>query len=131
FRDDSVLGSQTRSAINDEKHKVGFVDCLSRLPRHLVQYAFRHGWLETTGIHYQIRFIPQSAVAIMTVSRQPGNIRNNGVAATRHPIEKARFADIGPPYQYEGGFHGFSLFCDELNSSARKEKVGVRVFCSE
>jgi hypothetical protein len=58
----------------------------------------------------------------MTVSRQAGNIRNDSVAATRHPVEKRGFADIGPPYQYEGGFHGFSLFGDELTLLHRRKK---------
>src|SRR5215213_4624322 len=94
--DRPVARRQAGAAVDDENHSVGFGDCLLRLPRHLDVDALR-GRLEAAGIDYEVRAAAQAPVTVVPVTRHPGQVVHDGVAAACEPVEESRLADVGPP----------------------------------
>ncbi len=107
--DDFVMRRQTCSGIDNKEDPVSLVDSLARLLGHFMQDALRRHRFEAAGIHHEVRFIAQPAVTIVAVSRQPGNVRDDGIPTAGQPVKKRRFPNVGATDQYKSGFHDWGI----------------------
>ena len=83
-----VMGCHALPAIHDKQYSVRFVNRLQRLLGHRMQDAFFNNRLEATGIHHQIGFVPYSALTVMTIPCQTGDISNNGIAGAGEAVKQ-------------------------------------------
>ena len=58
------------------------------LPRHFMQNTLGDQRLKATGINYQIRLATQFAMAIVTITGQPGHVSNNRIPRFGHTIKQ-------------------------------------------
>jgi len=78
---------QALAAVDDEHHHVGLGHGLLGLQRHLVHDAFLGHGFETTRIDDQEGTFADTAFAIVTISRQPRQIRHQRIARAGQTIE--------------------------------------------
>jgi hypothetical protein len=64
-----VVGAYTKPSINHEYNDISFCNCLLSLPGHFVQDTGLGNWFEPTSINDDKRFLPDTALAVMTIAR--------------------------------------------------------------
>ena len=85
--DGLVMRGQALTAIHDEHHHVGLGHGLLGLQCHLVHDAFLGDGFETTRIDDQEGTFADTAFAIVTIARQPRQIRHQRIARAGQTIE--------------------------------------------
>ncbi len=107
--DRPVLGRRAGATVRHEDEDVRLGDGVLGLSRHLMDDSRLRGGLEAAGIDDQEGLAPESAVAVMTVPREPGLVGHQRVPGTGQAIEQRALADVRPADDDQGGFHAVTM----------------------
>jgi hypothetical protein len=78
--DGLVVRRQALAAVDDEDHDVGFGHGLLGLLGHLVHDAVLGHGFEATGVDHEERTFADTALAVVTIARQAGQVRHQRIA---------------------------------------------------
>ena len=101
-----ILRRNAIAAIDHEQYAVCLVHRLPRLTRHFPVHAFGGNGFQPAGINHQIRLRPDTAFAVMAISRQARQVCDDGIARTRQAVKQRRFADVGETDDTDRKRHG-------------------------
>ncbi|MNV73151.1 hypothetical protein D3C71_1662830 [compost metagenome] len=100
-----VLRRDTGARIDDEDDHVGLGHGLLRLLGHLAVDAGGGIGLEAPGIDDDVFVLALLAIAVVAVTREPGEVRHDRVAGLRQAVEQRGFTDIRTPHEGDNWLH--------------------------
>jgi hypothetical protein len=111
LRDVVIVRGRAIASVDEEQHAIGLFDGSQCLPRHDLFDALRvHD--QAAGIHDQIGNHPDLAVTVITIARQPRQVRDQRIASAREKVEQRRLADVGATDQRNNRQHKRAVTCD-------------------
>jgi len=100
-----VLRRQPGAGIDYEDDYVSLCHSLLGLAGHLAIDAAGRIRLEAAGVDDDVLVLALLAIAVVPVTREPGEVRHDRVAGLGQAVEKRGFADVRAPHEGNDGFH--------------------------
>src|SRR5690606_19748730 len=123
--DHLVAGGPAGAGIDQEQHRVRFLDGLQRLPGHQrIDAVLVAG--QAAGVHDNEGLTLPDGFAILAITGQPGHVGDYGVTTFGQTVEQRGFADIRPAHQGNDRNHDYSahLLAPNKNKKAAAPSVG-------
>ena len=111
-----VVRRQPRAGIADENDDVGFCDGAFGLSRHFFDDAFALDGFKAPRVDDDVRTRPHPALTVLSVARQPREIRHDGVPAAGKAVKEGGLPHIGASDQSHNWQHRYSVYVVLLKS---------------
>ena len=107
---------QCLEEIADENDDVGFCDGAFGLSRHFFDDAFALDGFKAPRVDDDVRTRPHPALTVLSVARQPREIRHDGVPAAGKAVKEGGLPHIGASDQSHNWQHRYSVYVVLLKS---------------